>query len=114
MKDKSFHQLRTRLADPLLTTLTIMLAVIMFVVAPLQAADIVGAHNFGFGFRLMLVAAVFIVSGSWIAVATILSAIVLIAVATRSDCRRISAASIEPSPVNFDACKTARDPAQHT
>lgn len=82
IKGKSFQRLRDDLADPLLTTLTIMLAVIMFVVAPLQAAGIMAAHNFGLGFGLVLVAAVFIVSESWTAVAAILTAIALIGTAT--------------------------------
>jgi hypothetical protein len=78
----SFHQLRDRIADPLLTCLTIMLGVIMFVVAPLQAAGIFAAHIFGLAFGLMLVAVVFIVSRSWIAIGAILIAITLIAVST--------------------------------
>jgi ion channel len=82
MKEKEFQRLRNRLADPLLTTLTIMLAVILFVVAPLQATGIVAVHNLGLAFGLVLVAVVFIVSGSWSAVAGILIAIALVAIAT--------------------------------
>jgi Ion channel len=82
MKRKSFRQLRDSLADPLLTALTIMLAVMMFVVAPMQAAGIVVAHNFGIAFGLVLVAAVFIVSESWTAVVIILIALALIGTAT--------------------------------
>lgn len=77
-----FRRIQERLSDPLLTALTIMLAVLMFVVAPLQAEGIVAAHNFGIAFGLVLVAAVFIVSGSGAAVAAILLAIVLVVVAT--------------------------------
>ena len=82
MKAKTFRELRDRLADPLLTALTIMLAILLFVIAPLQAAGVVAAHNFGIVFGLVLVAAVFIVSESWIAVAAILLAVALIVVAT--------------------------------
>jgi hypothetical protein len=82
MNAKTFRELRDRLADPLLTALTIMLTILLFVVAPLQAAGVVAAHNFGIVFGLVLVAAVFIVSESWIAVASILLAVALILVAT--------------------------------
>jgi hypothetical protein len=37
-----------RARDPLLTALTVMLAVLMFVLAPLQAAGVLAAHWFGF------------------------------------------------------------------
>ena len=82
MKAKTFRELRDQLADPLLTALTIMLAILLFVIAPLQAGGIVAAHNFGIVFGLVLVAAVFIVSASWIAVVAILLAVALIVVAT--------------------------------
>jgi hypothetical protein len=78
----TLHRLSERLGDPLLTALTIMLVALLFVVAPLQAAGIVAAHHFGFAFGLVLVAAVFIVSRSVIAVAAILVAIALILLAT--------------------------------
>jgi hypothetical protein len=77
-----FRRLQERLRDPLLTALTIMMAVLMFVVAPLQAVGVLAAHHFGVAFALLLVAAVFMVSGSAIAVAAILLAITLVGVAT--------------------------------
>ena len=40
MKEKGFGDLQERFRDPLLTALTIMLAVLLFVVGPLQAAGI--------------------------------------------------------------------------
>jgi ion channel len=70
------------LSDPLLTALTIMLAVLLFVVGPLQAAGVTAAHYFGIAFGLVLIAAIFIISESWIAVAAILIAVALIVVAT--------------------------------
>ena len=82
MKAKTFRELRDQLADPLLTALTIMLAILLFVIAPLQTGGVVAAHNFGIAFGLVLVAAVFIVSESWIAVAAILLAVALIVAAT--------------------------------
>ena len=82
MTGKHFRRIQERLSDPLLTALTIMLAVLLFAVAPLQAEGVVAAHNFGIAFALVLVAAVFVVSGSAVAVAAILLAIALVVVAT--------------------------------
>lgn len=79
---KKFDRLRGRLSDPLLTALTIMLAVLLFVVGPLQAAGVVEAHHFGLAFGLVLVAAVFVVSGSLVALMTTLISVVLVMVAT--------------------------------
>jgi len=41
-----FSRLQMRWRDPLLTTLTIMLAVMLFVLAPLQATGIVKSETF--------------------------------------------------------------------
>jgi hypothetical protein len=68
MIGKGFARLRERMIDPLLTALTIMLAVLKFVVGPLQAAGVVEAHFFGIAFGLLLLGAVFVVSGSGVAV----------------------------------------------
>ena len=76
------RRLRERLRDPLLTALTIVLAVLMFGVAPLQAIGVLAAHNFGILFALLLTFAVFILSGSPAAVAAILVAVVLVVIAT--------------------------------
>jgi hypothetical protein len=65
-----------------LTVLTLMLAILMFVVGPLQAAGIVAAHHFGLAFGLVLMAAVFIVSGSPVSLVAMLIAIALIVVST--------------------------------
>ena len=80
--EEKFQRLQQRLTDPLVTALTIMLAILMFVVGPLQAAGYVQAQHFGIAFAFVLVAAVFIVSGSALAVGAILTAIALILVAT--------------------------------
>jgi hypothetical protein len=74
--------LHDRLADPLLTALTGMLAIMMFVIAPMQAAGLVAVHEFGIAFGVVLVAGVFIVSQSWMALSTVLLSILLISVAT--------------------------------
>jgi hypothetical protein len=55
-----------------------MLAILMFVVRPLLAAGYVQAHHFRIAFALVLVAAVYIVSGSALAVGAIPTAIALI------------------------------------
>jgi hypothetical protein len=93
LKD-AFRRLQTRLGDQLLTALTIMLAILLFVIAPLQAAGVVAAHYFGFAFGTVLLAAVFVVSGSWFAVASILLAITLVVVATVLRLRQPSAMDI--------------------
>jgi Ion channel len=87
---EQFHRLQERLKDPLLTALTIMMAVLMFVVAPMQAIGVLAAHHFGIAFALLLVAAVFMVSGSAMAVGAILLAITLVVIATTQRVREPS------------------------
>jgi hypothetical protein len=79
---KGLERLRKRVGDPLLTALTIMLAILLFVVAPLQAAGIVAAHYFGLAFALLLLGAVFLVSGSVAAMGAILLSLGLVLAAT--------------------------------
>ena len=59
-----------------------MLAVLMFVISPLQAAGVLAAHNFGLLFGLVLLVAIFVVSGSLAAVTAVSAAVRLIGVAT--------------------------------
>jgi hypothetical protein len=82
MNKEQLRRLQEHYRDPLLTALTILLVILMFVVGPLQAAGLLAVHNFGFGFGLVMVAAVFVVSGSVVAVASILVGILLVAIAT--------------------------------
>ena len=49
---------RKRYADPLLTTLTILLVLLMFVVAPLQIERGIGATEFGAAIALMMIGGV--------------------------------------------------------
>jgi hypothetical protein len=70
--------LQERYSDPLLTALTLMLAILLFVVGPLQAAGVFEAHHFGIAFAFVLLAAVFVVSRSALAIGTILLAIELV------------------------------------
>lgn len=82
MSDDRLSRLRVRLRDPLLTVLTIMMMILLFVVAPLQASGFATAHYFGFAFGAVLLAVVFTLSASWIAAASAFVAIFLIAAAT--------------------------------
>jgi uncharacterized membrane protein len=64
MAANSFRQIQERYGDPLLTAPTVMLVILLFVVAPMQAAGVPGVHLLGIAFVLVLIAAVFVVSGS--------------------------------------------------
>jgi Ion channel len=79
---ENFRQIQDRYRDPMLTALTVMLAIFLFVVAPMQAAGVPGVHLFAIAFGLVLIAAVFIISGSGFAVAPVLAAEGLIVLAT--------------------------------
>jgi len=61
---KELYSLKQRYSDRVLTLLTILLLLLMFVVAPLQAAGIIVAQAFGVVIALMLIAGGLIVSGS--------------------------------------------------
>src|SRR5271170_5245365 len=78
MTGERFLRLQEQYGDPLLTALTVMLAILLFVVGPLQAAGDVGAQHFGIAFGFVLLAAVLIVSRSVVAVGAIFLAIMLI------------------------------------
>jgi Ion channel len=69
---------RHRWEDPLLTGLTILMLVMMFVVAPLQALGLFAFQVFELLLAIMLVAGVFIISGSRTAVAAMLVALGMI------------------------------------
>jgi hypothetical protein len=94
MTQKKLRHLQERYRDPLLTALTIMLAVLLFVVGPLQAAGVASAHHFAIAFGLVLVVAVFIVSDSRVALTSVLTALALIVTATLLRLRHPSAVDI--------------------
>jgi hypothetical protein len=73
-----FDKTRHRWEDPLLTGLTILMLVMMFVVAPLQALGVFAFQVFELLLAIMLVAGVFIISGSRTAVAAMLVALAMI------------------------------------
>src|SRR3954468_23716589 len=74
----SIESMRERWADPLLTALTGLLVVMMFVVAPLQALGIFAFQFSELVLALLLVGGIFIISGSPIAVGAMLLALVMI------------------------------------
>ena len=82
MTGKYFRHLQERYRDPLLTALTLLLAILLFAIGPLQATGVVTAHLFGIVFAIVLIAATFIVSGSAVALAAVLLAVALIVTAT--------------------------------
>jgi hypothetical protein len=72
------NKTRHRLEDPILTGLTILLLVMMFVVAPLQALGVFAFQVFELLLAIMLVAGVFVISGSRAAVAAMVIALAMI------------------------------------
>ena len=77
-----------RVRDSLLTVLTILLSILLFVVSPLQATGVLAPGYVGFGFGLVLIPAAVIVSNSRVAVGLILVAIVLVFVAAFLELRQ--------------------------
>src|SRR5215469_4433615 len=71
-------ELRERWGDSLLTVLTILMLVMMFVVAPLQALGLFEFQVFELLLALVLVGGVFLMSGSTLAVITMLVALIMI------------------------------------
>ena len=65
-------RLRTRWSDPLLTALTVLIVIMLFVAAPLQASGIFVFQAFELLFALVLVAGAFVMSGSRTAMAAML------------------------------------------
>lgn len=61
-------RLRKQWSDPLLTALTVLLVIMLFVAAPLQASGIIFFQAFELVFALVLVAGAFVMSGSRTAV----------------------------------------------
>jgi hypothetical protein len=74
-------RVREQWSDPLLTALTVLLAVMLFVIAPLQASGIFLFQAFEFFFAIVLIVGVFVLSGSRIAAVAMLAALVMATVA---------------------------------
>lgn len=79
---KRLADLRERLRDPLLTALTVLLVLLMFVIAPLHATAISETRDLGFFVALLVTGAVVILSGNPIAVGALVAAIGLSAAAS--------------------------------
>jgi hypothetical protein len=76
--DDTMARLRDRWSDPLLTALTGLLLVMLFVVAPLQALGLFVFQAFELVLAIVLVVGVFVVSGSRTAVVAMLGALAMI------------------------------------
>ena len=70
-------RLREQQSDPLLTALTVLLFVMLFIIAPLQASGILLFQAFEFFFAIILIAGVFVMSGSRIAVVAMIVALIM-------------------------------------
>ena len=77
-----------RLSDPLLTVLTLMLSLLLFVIAPMQAAGVVTGQHFGYFFGLVLLPAAFLYSRNPLVAAPIGIAIALVVTAALIDFER--------------------------
>jgi Ion channel len=86
-----FRRLRGRLVDPLLTTLTVMTGVLLFVVAPLRVAGAITEYFAAFSLLAVLIIAALTVSGSRWAFWAILISIALILVAIALEWKHPSA-----------------------
>jgi hypothetical protein len=71
-------RLREQWRDPLLTALTVLLVVLMFVLAPLEAVGLTGAQDIGFAIAVLVIGAAIILSGNPIAIIAMLIAIGLV------------------------------------
>ena len=90
MNDSIAH-LREQRSDQLLTALSVLLFVMLFVMAPLQASGILLFQAFEFFFAIILIAGVFVMSGSRIAAVAM---IVALAMATVGGILRLKSPSI--------------------
>ncbi|KWV57960.1 ion transporter [Bradyrhizobium macuxiense] len=77
---RNIGELRERWGDSLLTVLTVLIVVMMFVVAPLQALGLFEFQIFELLLALFLVAGVFLMSGSAFAMVAMLVALTMIVV----------------------------------
>jgi len=84
-------RLRERWSDPLLTTLTVLLVLLLFVFAPLQAIGLQLFQVFGFMSALGLIAGIFLLSGSHTVAVALLVAFAMASTAALS---RLSAPSV--------------------
>src|ERR1035441_249073 len=72
--ENRFRNLQEQFGDPILTALTIILLLLMFVVAPLQAVGIVIFEALGFVLALVMIVGALFMSGSKTAFIAMLAA----------------------------------------
>jgi Ion channel len=87
----SLDRLRERWNDPLLTALTVILILMLFVYAPLQAIGIKAFQVLGFVSALAMIGGIFLMSGSPIILVTMVVALIM---ATTAAVSRVSAPSL--------------------
>ena len=75
--NSSLNRLRERWNDPLLTTLTVILVLMMFVFAPLQAIGIKSFQLLDFASALALITGMFFLSGSPIVAVALVAAFIM-------------------------------------
>ena len=85
-----FEHLHQRLSDPILTLLTVMLLILLFAIAPMQANGVITGYQLGYFFALALLPAAFLFSRNLFAVAPISLAIALVVAAALVDVDRAS------------------------
>ena len=73
------------LSDKLLTALTILLSLLVFVVAPLEANGVIGGRYFGLVFGIVLIPAAFMLAANRIAAGSIVAAIILLVIASETE-----------------------------
>ena len=83
-KNSPLNRLRERWNDPLLTTLTVLLVLMLFVFAPLQAIGIKLFQVLGFTSALLIIGGVFLMSGSPAVAVALLAAFIMAGTAALS------------------------------
>jgi Ion channel len=76
-ENSSLERVRERWNDPLLTTLTVLLILMLFVFAPLQAVGVKLFQLFGFASALVMIAGVFFLSGSPMVAVVLVAAFIM-------------------------------------
>ncbi|MGC1279469.1 MAG: potassium channel family protein [Xanthobacteraceae bacterium] len=76
-----------QLSDKLLTILTILLSLLVFVVAPLEANGAIGGRYFGLVFGMVLIPAAFMLAANRVAAGSIVAAIILLVIASETELR---------------------------
>jgi len=73
--ESTITRLRERWRDPLLTILTLLLTLLTFGLAPLEAVGVTGAQDLGFAVALVVIGAAVVLSGNPIAIVAMLVAV---------------------------------------